>query len=122
MTRKIEKINHLPTAANPYPNGQVQRAFLMPTTYQLSGTPSQEWLASYTAYDNGKNDGLVRAPVSITDAAIVGGVAMGYQPRHDGRVVRGRAGSRRQRPGHAGASGFMPGARQGPSHMNVSIQ
>jgi phospholipase C len=31
----------LPTAANPYPNGQIQHAFRMPTTCQLSGTPSQ---------------------------------------------------------------------------------
>ena len=70
--------NGLPTATNPYPNGQVQHAFRMPTTCQLSGTPSQEWLASHTAYDNGKNDGFVRAPISSTDATIVGGVAMGY--------------------------------------------
>jgi phospholipase C len=70
--------NGLPTATNPYPNGQIQHAFRMPTTCQLSGTPSQEWLASHTAYDNGKNDGFVRAPISSTDATIVGGVAMGY--------------------------------------------
>ena len=68
----------LPTATNPYPNGQIQHAFRMPTTCQLSGTPSQEWLTSHTAYDNGKNDGFVRAPISNTDATIVGGVTMGY--------------------------------------------
>jgi phospholipase C len=68
----------LPTAANPYANGQVQHAFRMPTTCQLSGTPSQEWLASHVAYDNGKNDGFVRAPISIADSTEVGGVAMGY--------------------------------------------
>ena len=71
-------VGGLPTAANRYPNGQIQHAFRMPTTCQLSGTPSQEWLASHTAYDNGKNDGFVRAPISSTDATIVGGVAMGY--------------------------------------------
>jgi phospholipase C len=70
--------NGLPTATNPYPNGQIQHAFRMPTTCQLSGTPSQEWLTSHTAYDNGKNDGFVRAPISSTDATIVGGVTMGY--------------------------------------------
>jgi phospholipase C len=70
--------NGLPTATNPYPDGKVQHAFRMPTTCQLSGTPSQEWLAAHTAYDNGKNDGFVRAPISVTDATIVGGVAMGY--------------------------------------------
>jgi phospholipase C len=68
----------LPTATNPYPNGQIQHAFRMPTTCQLSGTPSQEWLASHAAYNNGKNDGFVSAPISITDSTIVGGVAMGY--------------------------------------------
>ncbi len=35
-----------PTATNPYPNGRLQRAFRMPTTCQLPGTPSQEWAAS----------------------------------------------------------------------------
>ena len=63
--------NGRPTAVNPYPNGQLQHAFRMPTTCQLSGTPSQEWLTSHTAYDNGKNDGFVRAPISVTDATIV---------------------------------------------------
>jgi phospholipase C len=50
----------------------------MPTTCQLPSTPSQEWLASHTAYDDGKMDGFVRTPISSTDATIVGGVAMGY--------------------------------------------
>jgi phospholipase C len=68
----------LPTATNPYPNGQIQHAFHMPTTCQLSSTPSQEWLASHTAYDDGKNDGFVRTPIGPTDSTIVGGVAMGY--------------------------------------------
>jgi phospholipase C len=68
----------LPAATNPYPDGQIQQAFRMPTTCQLSGTPSQEWLASHVAYNDGSNDGFVRAPISITDSTIVGGVAMGY--------------------------------------------
>jgi hypothetical protein len=67
-----------PTATNPYPNGQLQHAFRMPTTCQLPGTPSNEWRASYTAYDNGKNDGFLRALISPTSDATVGGVAMGY--------------------------------------------
>jgi phospholipase C len=70
--------NGLPTATNPYPNGQLQHAFRMPTTCQLSGTPSQEWLASHCAYGNGRNDGFVSAPISSVDSTIVGGVAMGY--------------------------------------------
>jgi phospholipase C len=68
----------LPTATNPYPDGRIQHAFRMPTTCQLSGRPSQEWTASHVAYDNGGNDGFVRAPISYGSTAIVGGVAMGY--------------------------------------------
>jgi phospholipase C len=68
----------LPTAVNPYPDGRLQHAFRMPTTCQLPSQPSQEWLASHTAYDSGKLDGFVRAPISSTDPTIVGGVAMGY--------------------------------------------
>jgi phospholipase C len=70
--------NGLPTAVNPYPNGQLQHAFRMPTTCQLSGTPSNEWRTSYTAYDNGKNDGFVRAVATYGGSTDVGGVAMGY--------------------------------------------
>jgi phospholipase C len=70
--------NGLPTAANPYPNGQVQHAFRMPTTCQLDGLPSQEWLTGHMAYDNGKMDGFVSAPTGPYTANIVGGVAMGY--------------------------------------------
>jgi phospholipase C len=65
----------LPTASNPYPDGSVQHAFHMPTTCQLSGSPSQEWTASHTAYDNGLMDGFVRAQPSAGSSA---GVAMGY--------------------------------------------
>jgi phospholipase C len=67
-----------PTATNPYPDGRLQHAFHMPTTCQLSGTPSQEWTASHNAYDNGANDGFVRTPVGPGSSQIVGGVAMGY--------------------------------------------
>jgi phospholipase C len=68
----------LPTATNPYPDGRVQHAFHMPTTCQLPSTPSQEWSASHNAYDNGRNDGFVRTPISPATSQIVGGVAMGY--------------------------------------------
>lgn len=67
-----------PTASNPYPDGRVQHAFRMPTTCQLSGTPSQEWTASHNAYNGGANDGFVRTPRGVYSSAIVGGVAMGY--------------------------------------------
>ncbi len=67
--------NGLPTAANPYPNGDIQHAFRMPTTCQQSGHPAQDWLASHTQYDGGRNDGFV-----ISSS---GPVAMGYWERAD---------------------------------------
>ena len=70
--------NGQPTAANPYPDGRIQHSFRMPTTCQLPSRPSQEWLASHAAYDDGRMDGFVRAPVGPGSSQIVGGVAMGY--------------------------------------------
>jgi hypothetical protein len=64
--------NGLPTATNPYPNGKKQHAFRMPTTCQLSGTPSQEWLASHNAYAKGRMDGFVRSHVGPGSSQIVG--------------------------------------------------
>ena len=72
-----------PTATNPYPDGRIQHAFRMPTTCQLPSTPSQEWLASHNAYDDGAMDGFVRTPISPADSTIVGGVAMGYWTGED---------------------------------------
>ena len=68
----------LPTATNPYGDGRIQHAFHMPTTCQLPSQPSQEWTASHVAYDGGRNDGFVRAPISFGSTGTVGGVAMGY--------------------------------------------
>ena len=68
----------LPTATNPYGDGRIQHAFHMPTTCQLPSRPSQEWTASHVAYDRGRNDGFVRAPISYGSTQTVGGVAMGY--------------------------------------------
>ncbi len=65
----------LPTAANPYANGRLQRAFRMPTTCQLEGKPSQEWKQSHIQYADGRNDGFV-----ISDS---GAVAMGYWTQQD---------------------------------------
>jgi phospholipase C len=64
-----------PTAANPYPDGQVQHAFRMPTTCQLSGKPSQEWEQAHTQFNNGRNDGFVKSDS--------GPVAMGYWTGED---------------------------------------
>jgi phospholipase C len=73
----------LPTATNPYPDGQLQRAFRMPTTCQLPSRPSQEWAASHNAYDNGANNGFVRTTIEPFTSGIVGPVAMGYWTGED---------------------------------------
>jgi phospholipase C len=64
-----------PVAVNPYPNGELQHAFRMPTTCQLSGKPSQTWTDSHTQLDGGKMDGFVRSGS--------GPVSMGYWERAD---------------------------------------
>jgi phospholipase C len=58
-----------PIDANPMKDGQLLRAFRMPSTCQLNGAPGQNWIASHTSFDNGRNDGFVKAS---------GPVAMGY--------------------------------------------
>ena len=63
----------LPTATNPYANGDIQHAFRMPTTCQIS-TVTQEWGNSHLQYDNGKMDGFV-----ITSQA----ESMGYWQEED---------------------------------------
>jgi len=60
----------VPTATNSYANGDIQHAFHMPTTCQLDGKPAQDWTASHTQFDGGRNDGFV-----ISGS---GPVAMGY--------------------------------------------
>lgn len=72
-----------PTASNPYGDGRVQHAFHMPTTCQLPSRPSQEWTASHVAFDLGRNDGFVRAPISYGSTETVGPVAMGYWTGED---------------------------------------
>jgi phospholipase C len=57
-----------PTATNPYPNGDIQHAFRMPTTCQLKGHPAQDWLASHVQYASGRLNGFVKSgsgPVSM---------------------------------------------------------
>ncbi|MHB1488237.1 MAG: alkaline phosphatase family protein [Acidimicrobiales bacterium] len=73
----------VPTATNPYGDGRIQHAFPMPTTCQLPARPSQQWTASHHAYDNGRNDGFVSAPISYGSSQTVGGVAMGYWTGQD---------------------------------------
>jgi phospholipase C len=61
--------NGRPTATNPYPNGDIQHAFRMPTTCQ-NNKPSQSWINSHVQYAAGRNDGFVKSGS--------GPVAMGY--------------------------------------------
>ena len=65
----------LPNATNPCANGQLQRAFHMPTTCQVNDHPSQEWQSSHIQYDNGTNQGFVISPS--------GAVSMGYWTGQD---------------------------------------
>ncbi len=58
-----------PNAVNPYPNGDLQHAFRMPTPCQLTGKPSQTWINSHAQFAGGRNNGFV---------ATSGPVAMGY--------------------------------------------
>ena len=66
--------NGLPVATNPYPNGDLQHAFHMPTTCQ-TGSVSQEWEQSHIQFAHGRNDGFV-----ISNS---GAEAMGYWDRGD---------------------------------------
>ena len=58
-----------PLDANPDPRGGYVRAFHMPSTCQLSSVPGQDWFRSHTSWNNGRNDGFVRASTAV---------AMGY--------------------------------------------
>jgi phospholipase C len=64
-----------PFAENPYSNGDIQHAFHMPTTCQLTGAPNQTWLNSHLQFDFGRNDGFV--------ASDSGPVSMGYWDNDD---------------------------------------
>ena len=66
--------NGRPLDANPMKDGRLLRAFHMPSTCQLDGAPGQNWIASHTSFNNGRNDGFVRAS---------GPVAMGYWDKTD---------------------------------------
>jgi len=59
--------NGVPTAANLDANGQIVRAFHMPSACQDHAEPSQAWNASHTAYANGRNTGFVlgSSPVAM---------------------------------------------------------
>ena len=64
-----------PLDANPDGEGNLVRAFHMPSTCQPDGIgPSQSWNASHVSFDDGRNDGFVLAS---------GGIAMGYWDGRD---------------------------------------
>ena len=67
--------DRLPLATNPYANGDIQHAFRMPTTCQLTGFPGQDWLDSHVQFDDGRNDGFVESGS--------GPVSMGYWEQAD---------------------------------------
>jgi phospholipase C len=56
-----------PVAANPGADGKLIHAFHMPSACQLDGSPGQNWNASHTAYNRGRNDGFVigSSPVAM---------------------------------------------------------
>ncbi len=70
---ELDRRGH-PTAANPDDQGNLVRAFPMPSTCQLERAPGQNWNASHIQYDDGRNDGFVRAS---------GPVSMGYWTKDD---------------------------------------
>jgi phospholipase C len=63
-----------PIDANPMADGRFVQAFHMPSTCQLNGAPGQNWVASHASFNNGRNDGFVKAS---------GPVAMGYWDETD---------------------------------------
>jgi phospholipase C len=66
--------NGQPRSTNPDGKGNLIRSFRMPSTCQLNGAPGQNWNASHTAWDRGRNEGFVEAS---------GPVAMGYWNQED---------------------------------------
>src|SRR5262249_23644921 len=63
-----------PVDANPDGKGGFVKAFHMPSTCQLHGVPGQDWIRSHTSWNNGRNDGFVRASTPV---------AMGYWTEDD---------------------------------------
>jgi phospholipase C len=64
-----------PLNVNPDGEGNLVRAFHMPSTCQPDNDgPSQSWNASHISFDGGRNDGFVQAS---------GGIAMGYWDGRD---------------------------------------
>ena len=54
-----------PVNANPDANGNLIRAQHAGSPCQLSGEPSQSWNASHAAFDDGRNDGFVKASAPV---------------------------------------------------------
>ena len=67
---------------NPSSDGRPVAAHHLPSTVQHPGLPSQSWRASHLQYDDGANDGFVRAVEDI-DADADAAMAMGYWDETD---------------------------------------
>ena len=63
-----------PRDANPDGNGNLVRAFHMPSTCQLHALPGQDWNRSHRSWNDGRNDGFVEASTAV---------AMGYWDETD---------------------------------------
>jgi phospholipase C len=63
-----------PLDANPDGNGNLVRAFHMPSTCQLHALPGQDWNRSHVSWNGGRNDGFVKASTAV---------AMGYWDEQD---------------------------------------
>ncbi len=55
-----------PRNANPDGNGNLVRAFHMPSSCQLHALPGQDWNRSHRSWDNGRNDGFVQASTAVS--------------------------------------------------------
>jgi phospholipase C len=55
-----------PRNANPDGNGNLVRAFHMPSTCQLHAVPGQDWNRSHRSWDGGRNDGFVQASTAVS--------------------------------------------------------
>ncbi len=54
-----------PLDANPDGKGGYVRAFHMPSTCQLHAVPGQDWVRSHLSWNNGRNDGFVKASTAV---------------------------------------------------------
>jgi phospholipase C len=71
-----------PDAANPGGDGEPVRAYRMPGTVQLDGTPCQSWHAAHLQWAEGKLDGFVTSTIEVSPD-VDPAAAMGYWTEED---------------------------------------